>query len=70
MAKGIKDKFCGGNNFKGYSGGVSIYCVGFIGSAIYYISTATSFWGGVFGVIKSLVWPAFLIFEAMKFLGM
>jgi hypothetical protein len=46
------------------------YVLGFIGSATYFISTATGFWMGVLGVLKSLVWPAFLIFELMKFLVM
>lgn len=50
----------------GYGG--SVYGLGFIGSAIYFISTATSFWTGVLGVLKALVWPAFLVFEAFKFL--
>ena len=58
--KACNDCGCGG----------AFYGLGFIGAAIYYIATATSFWGGVFGVIKALVWPAFLIFELMKFLGM
>ena len=49
------------------SGG--IYGLGLIGSAIYFISTATGFWSGVLGFLKSLVWPAFLIFELFKFLG-
>lgn len=46
------------------------YFLGFIGSAVYYIMNATGFWNGVLGVIKALVWPAFLVFELMKFLGM
>ena len=46
-----------------------VYGLGFIGALIYYISTATGFWWGVLGVLKALVWPAFLIFEALKFLG-
>ena len=50
--------------------GNAIYCLGFIGSAVYYISTATGFWMGVLGVLKAIVWPAFLIFNALKFLGM
>lgn len=49
--------------------GGAVYGLGFIGSAIYYISTATGFWMGVLGILKALVWPAFLIFEALKFLG-
>jgi hypothetical protein len=47
----------------------AIYGLGFVGSAIYYISTATGFWMGVLGILKSLVWPAFLVFELLKFLA-
>ena len=46
------------------------YCLGALGAAIYYISTATGFWVGVLGVLKALVWPAFLVFQVMKYLGM
>ncbi|MFA5174390.1 MAG: hypothetical protein WC438_04375 [Candidatus Pacearchaeota archaeon] len=46
-----------------------VYGVGFIGSVIYYISTASGFWMGVLGILKSLVWPAFLVFELLKYLG-
>lgn len=45
------------------------YGLGFIGAVIYYVSTATSFWMGVLGILKALVWPAFLVFELLKFLG-
>lgn len=50
--------------------GGGLYCVGFIGALVYYISTAQSFWWGVWGVIKALLWPAFLVYEVMKLLGM
>ena len=53
---------------EGGCGGV--YFVGFIGAAIYYIVSTTGFWAGVWGVIKALVWPAFLVFELMKYIGM
>ena len=46
-----------------------VYGLGFIGSLIYYISHASSFWMGVIGVLKSLVWPAFLVYEALKSLN-
>jgi len=45
------------------------YFLGFIGTAIYYISTATGFGMGILGVLKAIVWPAFLVFEVLKFLG-
>lgn len=49
--------------------GGGFYGLGFIGAAIYYISIADSFWIGVLGVLKALVWPAFLVYELLKFLG-
>jgi hypothetical protein len=47
----------------------AVYAVGLIGAAVYFISTATGFWMGLFGVLKALVWPAILVFEAFKTLG-
>ena len=45
----------------------AVYGLGFIGAAVYYISTATGFWVGVLGVLKAIVWPAFLVFELLKY---
>ena len=47
-----------------------LYGLGFIGALVYYISTATGFLDGFLGVLKAIVWPAFLVFEVFKFLGM
>jgi hypothetical protein len=47
----------------------AVYGLGFIGAAIYYVSISTSFWTGVLGVLKALVWPAFLVYGALKSLG-
>ncbi len=43
--------------------------MGFIGAAIYYISTATGFWMGALGLLKAIFWPGFLVYEALKVLG-
>lgn len=48
----------------------AFYVLGFIGAVVYYISTATTFWGGVLGVLKALVWPAFLVYELLRYLSM
>tara|TARA_B100000315_G_C14136020_1_gene389166 strand:- start:94 stop:288 length:195 start_codon:yes stop_codon:yes gene_type:complete len=61
-----KDGKCG----TGCNGSGCAYFLGVIGAAVYYISTAAGFWAGVLGVLKALVWPAFLIFHLMKSLGM
>ncbi len=47
----------------------AVYGLGLIGAAIYYISHAVSFWLGVVGFLKALVWPAFLVYEALKSLS-
>tara|TARA_Y100000310_G_scaffold330486_1_gene402214 strand:+ start:2073 stop:2294 length:222 start_codon:yes stop_codon:yes gene_type:complete len=62
------EKCCDGKMQCGGSGG--IYGLGFIGALVYYIATATGFLNGFVGVLKALVWPAFVIYELMKFLGM
>lgn len=56
-------------NCGGGSGG-AIYGLGFIGALVFYVSTATTFWVGVLGILKAIVWPAFLVYEVLKFLGM
>jgi hypothetical protein len=47
----------------------AVYGLGFIGAAIYYLSTSTGFWIGVLGFLKALVWPVFLVYEVLKYLG-
>lgn len=47
----------------------AFYCMGIIGAAVYFIAQATGFWLGVLGFLKALVWPAFLVYELLKFLG-
>jgi hypothetical protein len=47
-----------------------VYGMGFIGAAIYFIINATSFWMGVFGILKAIVWPAIIIFQALKYFNM
>ena len=49
--------------------GNAVYGLGFVGAVIYYISMATSFWTGFIGLLKAIVWPAFLVYEALKFLN-
>ncbi len=67
--KANKEMNCDMKWHKGYSCGGCAYGLGFLGAAIYYVSTAIGFWMGVLGVLKAFVWPAFLVFEVLKFLG-
>lgn len=61
----MKKKYRG---IKGGCGG-AFYGLGFVGAAVYYISTAVGFWAGVLGILKAIVWPAFLVHGLLKFLG-
>ena len=54
----------------GAAGGGMVYILGVVGAAVYYIQQAASFGDGFIGVLKALVWPAFLVYYALQFLGM
>jgi len=61
--------FCSGkSSHAGMSGGA--YFLAVIGAAVYYLGQATTFGMGVLGILKAMVWPAFLVYELLKFLGM
>jgi hypothetical protein len=47
-----------------------VYGLGLIGALVYYLGSATTFWMGVLGFFKAIVWPAMLVFELMKYLNM
>lgn len=61
--------YCCDCHYGGKGGMSAVYGLGFIGAAIYYISTSTGFWAGALGILKAAVWPAFTVFELLKFLG-
>ncbi|NLY24048.1 MAG: hypothetical protein GX042_03410 [Bacteroidales bacterium] len=54
---------------KSGSAGDAVYGLGVIGAAVWYISTAATFWMGVVGFLKAIVWPAFLVYEAFRFIA-
>ena len=47
-----------------------VYGLGFIGALVYFIQHATTFWIGVLGFFKALFWPAFLVYEMLKYLSL
>jgi hypothetical protein len=48
-------------------GNSAFYGLGLIGTAVYFVSHAATFWMGVVGILKALVWPAFLVYYAFDF---
>jgi hypothetical protein len=49
-------------------GGAGAYGLGFLGALIYYLQHAATFWAGLVGILKAIFWPAFLVYELLKFL--
>lgn len=49
------------------SGG-AFYFFGGIGALVYYLQLADGFTEVVVAILKSIVWPAFVIYDLMKFL--
>lgn len=47
----------------------AVYGLGFIGALMYYLQHAATFWVGVIGILKALVWPALLVYHALAYLG-
>ena len=54
------------NNFQHNASGGAVYGLGLIGAAVYFISNAETFLVGVIGLLKAIVWPAFLIYYAFE----
>lgn len=54
----------------GAGSGGALYGFGALGAAIYFVSTATGFWEGVLGILKAIVWPAFLVYELFAHIGL
>lgn len=46
------------------------YGLMFVGAAVYYIQQSDTFWMGVLGFLKALVWPAMLIYKVFTLLHM
>ena len=55
-----------------YRGGASeaVYGLGLFGAWFYYLTSAPTFWVGAVGFFKGIFWPAFLVYEALKYFGM
>lgn len=47
-------------------GGGAVYGLGLIGALFYYIQTAANFSEAIWGIIKAILWPAFLIYSVLS----
>jgi hypothetical protein len=50
--------------------GGGLYGLAFLGALVYFIQHSNSFWMGVLGVLKAIIWPALLVYKALELLKM
>lgn len=59
----------GGKKWRNRGGGCGTgagYFLGWIGALIFYTQQADGFWSVIVAILKSLVWPAFLVYELLR----
>ena len=59
-----KDKGSSNASTHGTSG--ALYFVGFIGSLVYWWQAAANFGAGVTGLLKSVVWPTYIVYKLLE----
>ncbi len=57
------------NHHQQTASGGAVYGLGLIGAAVYFLPHATTFWLGVLAFLKAIVWPAILVYVALRALG-
>lgn len=62
-----KDKGCKGETLN--CGGNPLYGIGLIGALVYYLQQADGFWPVIVALFKAMIWPAFLVYDLLKFLS-
>jgi hypothetical protein len=50
--------------------GGGAYGLGFVGVLVYHIQYADTFWVGVLGFLKAIIWPAMLVYKLLETLKM
>ena len=51
------------------SGGDGVYGLGLIGALVFYIQQADGFWQVIVAIFKAILWPAFAVYDLLKFLA-
>ncbi len=47
----------------------AVYGLGFVGALVWFISQASGFWMVILAILKAIVWPAFLVYQAFQYLA-
>lgn len=59
-------KECGKRNSTQHGTAGALYFVGFIGSMVYWMQAATDFGAVITGILKSSVWPAYIVYKLLE----
>ena len=51
---------------KNNAGSGAIYGLGMLGALVYFIQHATSFWGGIIGIIEAIFWPGVVVYKVLE----
>jgi hypothetical protein len=54
---------------KANSGGGAVYGLGLIGALIHYLQYANTIQEIIFGIVKAILWPGFLIYKVLEVLS-
>lgn len=54
------------NHMKNNAGSGAIYGLGILGALVYFIQHATSFWGGIIGIIEAIFWPGVVVYKVLE----
>jgi hypothetical protein len=46
-----------------------VFFTAYIGAVVHFYQTDPGFWGLILALLKGLVWPAYVVYEALRALG-
>lgn len=51
---------------KASDGGGAVYGLGLVGALIYFVQAADGFWEVLLGLLKAVVWPAYVVYKLLE----
>ena len=54
------------NKGSNHASGGALYFVGFLGALVYFMQAAVGFGAVVTGFLKSLIWPAYIVYKLLE----
>lgn len=48
------------------AGGGVVYVMGLVGGLVYFVQAADGLWMVILGVLKAIVWPAYIVYKLLE----